>query len=105
LLLEIINLSDIGSSKDPGVYVIFAIVGLYTSIASVWPIENRSPNKRDFIKFTAYGPFVIAYSLLLASSPLYAFLIGIIPGPLIQGLIKIAKKLLTETINESEDKK
>jgi hypothetical protein len=95
-------LSDI-TTKAPANYIIFSLVGLYSSITFVCIEEKRWPNGQDFMKLIGYIPFVWGLALLIGTSPLFSLFIGIAPEPAFKFVRRKAERWLKKQLGDDKE--
>jgi hypothetical protein len=94
-------LSDI-TTKAPTNYIIFSLIGLYSSITFVCIEEKRWPNGQDFMKLIGYIPFVWGLALLVGTSPLFSLFIGIAPEPAFKFVRRKAERWLKKQFGDED---
>lgn len=95
-------LSDL-TTKAPTNYIVFSLIGLYSSITFVCIEEKRLPNRYDFMKLIGYIPFVWGFALLVGTSPMLSLFIGIIPEPTFKFVRRKAEKWLKKQLGETDN--
>jgi hypothetical protein len=105
--IDLSFLADIGASKSPLVFLIFSLIGLYSSTGFVIYDEKRMPNRFDFLRLVVFIPFVGGFALLVGISPFISLFIGLAPEPIFKiakrNGVKVIKKLLGEKYSGDSD--
>lgn len=72
-------LQEVGSTKEAWVYLVFGLIGIFTSAFVTTYTEKRFPKWFDLYQLAGWTPFVLGVALLADMSPWLSLAIGIAP--------------------------